>query len=188
MRIIGGRHRGRTLEAPPGALVRPTGDRVRESLFNILEHGGFAEAGSPFAGRPVLDAFAGTGALGLEALSRGAAHVWFIEREPAARRVLDANIRALGETAHATILAGDALAPPRSVTPCRLVFLDPPYGRDLGAPALAALAGRGWFEPAALAVLELGSTEDFAPPGGFTVEAERRYGVARLVFLRHHAV
>src|SRR5713226_204537 len=114
MRIVGGSHRGRRLAAPAGEAVRPTSDRAREALFNILSHGDFAAAGLPFADRPVLDAFAGTGALGLEALSRGASAVAFIEIEREALAALRRNVAALGESERAYIVAGDATRPPRA--------------------------------------------------------------------------
>src|SRR5438046_9945514 len=115
LRIVGGVHRGRRIAAPAGETVRPTSDRAREALFKILSHGSFAAGGLPFAGRPVLDAFAGTGALGLEALSRGASAAAFIEtgREPLTS--LRHNIAALGEEARAHIVTGDATPPPRAV-------------------------------------------------------------------------
>src|SRR5215471_5249106 len=114
MRIVGGTHRGRRLLAPPGDTVRPTSDRAREALFNILSHGRLAAAGAPFADAAVLDAFAGTGALGLEALSRGAAAAVFIERDPDAIAVLRRNVAALGESERAEILSGDATRPIRA--------------------------------------------------------------------------
>src|SRR5260370_5216833 len=118
LRIVGGSHRGRRLVAPPGELVRPTSDRAREALFNILSHGNFAASGLPFAGRPVLDAFAGTGALGLEALSRGASAAAFIESEREALSALRRNVMALGVEDRAHIIAGDATRPPRALLPC----------------------------------------------------------------------
>lgn len=184
LRIVGGTHRGRRLIAPAGEGVRPTSDRAREALFNILSHGEFAAAGLPFADRAVLDAFAGTGAFGLEALSRGAAAAAFIESEPAARLALRRNVAALGETGRARIIAGDATRPPRAAFACALVFLDPPYRSGLGAPALTALAAAGWLAPDAFAVIEVAAHEDFRPPAGFTLFDERVYGAARLVFLR----
>jgi 16S rRNA (guanine966-N2)-methyltransferase len=183
MRIVAGRHRGRRLLVPEGAAVRPTSDRAREALFNIVEHGGFAAGGSRLLERRVLDAFAGTGALGLEALSRGAAHVSFLELSPAVRKLLAANIAALGEQARAQILSGDATAPPRAPAPVALALLDPPYGQGLGGKALTALASAGWFEPAALIVLEIGAKEEATLPDGFTLRDDRRYGAARLLFL-----
>jgi 16S rRNA (guanine966-N2)-methyltransferase len=184
MRIVGGRHRGRRLAAPPGDAVRPTSDRAREALFNILSHGDFAAAGLPFADETVLDAFAGTGALGIEALSRGAARAVFIETDRAAVAALRRNLAALDEEDAADIIAGDATRPPRARGACALAFLDPPYRSGLAAPALTALAGVGWLAPAALAVVEIAAVEEFAPPPGFTMIDERRYGAARLIFLR----
>ena len=183
MRIVAGRHRGRKLLAPEGDAVRPTSDRAREALFNIIEHGAFAAGGSRLRDRRVLDAFAGTGALGLEALSRGAAHVTFLELSAAGRKVLTANIAALGEADRSRVLAGDATAPPKATMPVALALLDPPYGKGLGGKALTALANAGWFEPGALIVLEIGAKEEAAVPEGFTLRDDRRYGAARLVFL-----
>jgi 16S rRNA (guanine966-N2)-methyltransferase len=187
VRIVGGRHRGRRLAAPAGVAVRPTGDRAREALFDILSHGDFAAAGIPFAEEAVLDAFAGTGALGLEALSRGAAQAFFIESDRDALAALRRNIAALGEEERAQVIAGDATRPPRARTPCALALLDPPYKSSLAAPALLALAAAGWLGPDALAVVEIAAREPFAPPPGFALRDERRYGAARLVFLRRQA-
>ena len=186
MRIVGGKHRGRRLLAPPGETVRPTSDRAREALFNILSHGRLAAEGVPFADAVVLDAFAGTGALGLEALSRDAAEALFIEQDREALAILRQNIAALGEDAQARIIAGDATRPPRAPSACGLVFIDPPYRSGLAAPALAALDAAGWLMPGALAILELGAREELAPPTGFILLDERVYGAARLVFLRRN--
>jgi 16S rRNA (guanine966-N2)-methyltransferase len=183
MRIIGGSHRGRRLSAPPGAIVRPTGDRIREALFDILSHGRYACEGNPFAAAAVLDAFAGTGAFGLEALSRGAAEAVFIERDAAALAILRRNVESLGARARALIIPGDATRPPRGDRPCAVAFLDPPYGSGLAAPALAALAAAGWLAPGALAVIEIAARERLAPAPGFVLFDERVYGGARLVFL-----
>jgi len=186
MRIVGGKHRGRRLLAPPGETVRPTSDRAREALFNILSHGRLAAEGVPFADAVVLDAFAGTGALGLEALSRDAAEALFIEQDREALAILRQNIAALGEDAQARIIAGDATRPPRAPSACGLVFIDPPYRSGLAAPALAALDAAGWLMPGALAILELAAREELAPPTGFILLDERVYGAARLVFLRRN--
>src|SRR5438128_11106570 len=145
MRIVGGKHRGRRLLAPHGDTVRPTSDRAREALFNILSHGVFAGNGIPFAGAAVLDAFAGTGALGLEALSRGAAQAVFFERDPEALAVLRENVRRLGEDARAQIMQCDATRPPRAGVSCAVAFLDPPYRSGLSAAALEATAAAGWL-------------------------------------------
>jgi 16S rRNA (guanine966-N2)-methyltransferase len=185
VRIIAGRHRGRLLAAPPGETVRPTGERAREALFNILAHGSFAASGPAYAGTRVLDAFAGTGAFGLEALSRGAAGVVFIENNRAALAALRANIAALGEEQRADIISGDAAAPPRAPAPVALAFLDPPYGKGLAVSALVALADAGWLAAGALCVVEMAAKERIEPPPGFSSLDERRYGAARLVFLRY---
>ncbi|WP_135468305.1 16S rRNA (guanine(966)-N(2))-methyltransferase RsmD [Crenalkalicoccus roseus] len=182
MRIIAGRHRGRRLAAPPGEATRPTADRVRQALFDMLWH-------APWGGREaiegarVLDAFAGTGALGLEALSRGAAHATFLETHRAALAALRANIAVCGESARSTVLAADATRPPPAPAPCALVFLDPPYGKGLLARALPALAAAGWIAPGALVSAECGAGEAVALPG-FAPLAERAHGAARLVILR----
>ena len=184
LRIVGGGHRGRRLFAPPGGLVRPTSDRAREALFNILSHGNLAASGLPFADRPVLDAFAGTGAFGLEALSRGASASVFIESEREALAALRRNVGALGEGDRAHIVAGDATRPPRAGLACAVAFLDPPYHSGLAVPALGALAAAGWLTPDALVVIEVAAREELPAPAGFTVLDERVYGAARLVFLR----
>jgi 16S rRNA (guanine966-N2)-methyltransferase len=181
VRIVGGRHRGRALEAPPGDAVRPTSDRAREALFDILGHGALA---APFRDAAVLDAFAGTGALGLEALSRGAAAAFFLETDRAALAALRRNIAALGETARARVLAADATRPRSAPAAVAVAFLDPPYRSGLAAPALAALAAAGWLAPGAIASVELAAKEEFAPPAGFERLDERRYGAARIVLLR----
>lgn len=186
MRIVGGKHRGRRLDAPPGQAVRPTADRTRESLFNLLEQGRVAvDAGFTLSGARVLDAFCGTGALGLEARSRGAGAITFLDKD---RQVLDgarANAQALGESDETTYVRGDATRPPRAPRPHDLVLLDPPYGDRSAAPALVALAEAGWIGDAALIVVECASGDDaFAMPDGFEELDRRRYGAATLIFLR----
>ena len=186
MRIVAGKHRGRRIAAPEGHDVRPTSDRAREALFNILEHGHFtADGTSPLIDARVLDVFAGSGALGLEALSRGAVHVTCIETSATARSALRGNAKALGESARVTVLQGDAAKPPTATEPCRLVLMDPPYRSGLAAPALAALAERGWLADGAICVAEISAAEGLEPPAGFTPLDERRYGKAKLVFLRY---
>ena len=187
MRIVGGRHRGRRLYAPPGDAVRPTSDRAREALFDILSHGDFAARGIPFAEETVLDAFAGTGALGLEALSRGAARAVFFEQNREALAALRRNVASLGEGDRAQILPYDATRPPRAALQCAVVFIDPPYRSGLAGPALEAIDATGWLSPDALAVIEIRAREEFYLPTSFTRLDERVYGAARLVFLRHGA-
>ena len=190
MRIVAGRHRGRRIEAPEGLAVRPTGDRTREAVFNILTQGklhwrGQAEDDTnPLAGARVLDAFAGTGALGLEALSRGAAQVTFMEEQAAALTACKRNVQTLDEAARCRVLSCDVLRPPRAEAACELVLMDPPYNQGLAPPALSALGDAGWLAPGALAVVELMAGEPLEPPAGFEILEERKYGKARVVFLR----
>ncbi len=179
MRIIAGRSKGRQLTAPPGVETRPTADRARQALFDMLMHAPWAEGA--VTGAAVLDVFAGTGALGLEALSRGAASAAFIETGRPALAALRANIAACGADDLCRVVAGDALKPPRG-TPCGLVFLDPPYGQGLVPLALVALAKAGWIAPAALIVAEVGAGEP-APAEG-PLLAERRHGAARICIWR----
>ena len=181
MRIVAGRHRGRTLLAPEGLAVRPTADRTREALFNILAQGRLG--GPALEGARVLDAFAGTGALGLEARSRGAAFVTFMESQATALAALEKNVRALGERENSECLRADVLHPPAAKEAADLVLMDPPYGQGLAEPALSALRAAGWIGPETVAVVELMAKEPFAAPEGFTPLDERKYGQARLVFL-----
>ena len=185
MRVIGGKWRGRRLEAPAGRDVRPTGDRVREALFNILEHGRCANGGgSPLPDAAVLDAFAGTGALGIEALSRGAATATFIEKERTSTRIIARNIAACGAAQDTTVRRGDALTPPPAPHPCDIVFLDPPYGGGLAEPALAALVSAGWIADGALCIVELHKKDAFTAPEGFAPLDDRRYGATRAILLK----
>lgn len=184
MRIIAGSHKGRALVAPPGDDTRPTLGRARQSLFDILEHGAFSTGGeSLLPGAQVLEAFAGSGAFGFEALSRGAARATLIDNARAAQAAQRRNAETLGESAKTRIIAGDATRPPRGA-PQDLVFLDPPYRGGLAAPAIAALTAAGWIDPRTLVIVEVAAKEDFAAPANFTVLDERRYGPAKFIFLR----
>ncbi|WP_282607504.1 16S rRNA (guanine(966)-N(2))-methyltransferase RsmD [Pelagibius sp. Alg239-R121] len=183
MRIVGGRHRGRPLDAPDGLTVRPTADRTRESMFNILCQGKLAD-GNPLVDARVLDAFAGTGALGLEALSRGAAKVTFLENQAASLKACRANIKALNEEDSSEILQGDVLRPPPAREACSIVLMDPPYNQDLPHPAIVALNEAGWIAPSAIVAVELMAQESFTPPDGFEELDNRKYGKARVIFLR----
>ena len=178
MRIVGGAWRGRSLLAPKGDATRPTADRVRQALFDMLLHAPWGGYGC-VVGATVLDAFAGTGALGLEALSRGAKSAYFIERDRAALAALRANIAALGATA--TVHVGDTRHPPAG-TACGLVFLDPPYHQGLIELSLAALGTAGWLAPDALIVAESGRDETLAAWG--EILAERTHGAARITVMR----
>jgi 16S rRNA (guanine966-N2)-methyltransferase len=179
MRIIAGRWRGRKLATPKDRAIRPTADRAREALFNILEHGEPRLLGARF-----LDLFAGTGAIGLEALSRGAAEVVLVESDRAAARLIEANLRALGEPADARLVRADAARLGPAPHPFDLVVLDPPWRSGLARPALESLLAGGWLAPQARIVAELAAGETVEPPRGLVVEQERRYGAAAFVFLR----
>jgi 16S rRNA (guanine966-N2)-methyltransferase len=186
MRIVGGSHRGRKIEAPAGRDVRPTSDRARESLFNILMHSTKLGDDAPsLDGAIVLDAFAGSGALGFEALSRGAAHATFLDSDFAALRVIKTNAETLGVAPDTTILKADATKPTRATRAADFVFLDPPYGQDLAASSLAALASAGWIAPGAVVSVELGPDDAFETPESFVIVDERKYGKARIVLLRY---
>ena len=186
MRVTAGKHRGRKLAVPAGREVRPTSDRARQALFNILEHGGLGDGGgSPVRDAHILDAFAGSGALGLEALSRGAASATFMETAAPALDAIRRNVEACREEEKTEILRADATRPPRARTACNVIFLDPPYRQDLAAPALEALAKAGWLSQGAICCIEVAADEDFTPPEGFEELDERRYGAARIVLVRY---
>lgn len=180
MRIVGGKWRGTALAAvgrgDAAAHLRPTADRVRESLFNILTQG---RHGNRVAGARVLDLFAGTGALGLEALSRGAASATFVENGRTALALLERNIALCRATEAARVLRRDATRPGEGAAH-DLVFLDPPYGKGLGETALEAARAGGWLSPGALVVWEEGAAP--ALPGWLTLIDTRRYGAANLTF------
>ena len=177
MRIIAGKWRGRRLIAPAGDATRPTADRVREALFSMLT----SRIGS-FEDLRVADIFAGTGALGLEALSRGAGHVTFVETDAGALKALRTNIAKLGAESATTIVAQPAQAIARAA-PHDLLLLDPPYGEGLAPRALARLAEQGWIAPHALISVETAAKEPLDVPG-FSVEVTRTHGKAALHLLR----
>jgi 16S rRNA (guanine966-N2)-methyltransferase len=166
--------------APKGHSTRPTADRTRQALFNVLEH---APWGGPFAGLKVLDLFAGSGAFGLEALSRGAAVAVFVDLDPAAEAAIAANIASLGVGDRARLLGDDASRLGGAYTRFDLAFLDPPYGANLAAPALERLAARGWLTRGAIVIVERGRGEGPLAAPGFTVLDERRWGKANVLFL-----
>ncbi|BAQ71026.1 N-6 Adenine-specific DNA methylase [Rhodovulum sulfidophilum] len=183
MRIVAGRFRGRALasvgKGDPAAHLRPTTDRVRESLFNLLLNSGY---GDPVGDARVLDLFAGTGALGLEALSRGAAHVTFLEDGTKALALIRENVALCRAEAETAILRRNAARPgPAPGAPATLVFLDPPYGKGLGEKALAASLAHGWIAPGALIVWEEGAA--VTPPEGLALLDSRRYGETAISIL-----
>ena len=184
MRIVAGNWKGRALSTPPGQTTRPTSDRARESLFNVLAHAPWATG---LKDKRVLDLFAGSGALGFEALSRGAAFALFVETDEAARGAIRRNIetfQAFGITRLHRRSATDLGPRPAGLgRPFDLVFLDPPYNKGLAAEAMAALLPQGWATPEALIVAECGADEPLEPQG-FTLLDARRYGAARINFFQ----
>ena len=182
MRVVGGRLRSRPLKGPKGDELRPTADRLREALFNILTHA----YGDPVTGARVLDLFAGTGALGIEAISRGAAFALFVDDGVDARALLRDNVEALGLGGVTRIFRRDAtrLGPAHPLEPFSLAFLDPPYGKGLAEKALAAAREGGWLTPGALVVVEEATGAGFKAPDGFGELERRTYDDSELVFLR----
>jgi 16S rRNA (guanine966-N2)-methyltransferase len=182
MRIVGGALRGRPLATPKSQAIRPTADRLRESLFNILGHA----YGDPASGARVLDLFAGTGALGIEAVSRGGAFALFVDEAAEARALLRENLTTLGLGGVTRIFRRDAtkLGVADPVEPFALAFLDPPYGKDLAAKALASARGGGWLAPDALIVVEEAVKSAFVAPEGFAELERRAYDDTEFVFLR----
>ena len=182
MRIVGGELSGRPLAAPRSNAIRPTADRLRQTLFDILAHG----YGDAVAGARVLDLFAGTGALGLEALSRGAAYALFVEEDVEARGLIRRNIESFGLTGRTRIFRRDAtrLGPAGTVQPFGLVFADPPYGKGLGEAALAAAQAGDWLTGSALLVLEEDARVELAPIAGLHAVESRVIGDSKITFLR----
>ncbi|ULO22584.1 16S rRNA (guanine(966)-N(2))-methyltransferase RsmD [Methylocystis sp. SB2] len=183
MRIVGGALRGRALSGPRSQAIRPTSERLRESVFDILAH----RFGDPVSGANVVDLFAGAGALGLEAVSRGAARALFVDDGAEARALLRANIEALGLGGVTRIFRRDATklgAAPAGET-FSLAFLDPPYGKDLATQALIALVDGGWLAPDAIVVVEESAKAQINLPPNLLREDERRYGDTQFVFARY---
>ena len=183
MRIVGGAFKGRTLKAPKSDAVRPTTDRMRESLFNMLAH----DPDVTLEGARVIDLFAGTGALGFEALSRGADFVLFVDNSLEGRALIRQNIETLGTAVRSRLFKRDAtkIGQRGSMPPFDLVFLDPPYGKGLGDKALQALHAGEWLTPNALLILEEAVSAPFMSPAGFTLEREKTGGDTLLRFLRY---
>jgi 16S rRNA (guanine966-N2)-methyltransferase len=185
MRIVGGEFKGRRLTAPEGRDVRPTSDRVRESVFNVLEHSRFSPG---IRDASVIDIFAGTGALGLEALSRGARAVTFVEHDDRSRAAILKNAGTLGKARAIHVFRLDATKlppPPRAAhCPATLAFLDAPYDQDISEPTLLSLQGRGWINEDTLCIVETPSKSEFAAPRGFEILDQRKYGAAMISFLK----
>ncbi|PHS24599.1 MAG: 16S rRNA (guanine(966)-N(2))-methyltransferase RsmD [Robiginitomaculum sp.] len=185
MRISGGQYRGRVLATPPGKNTRPTAGRTRESIFNILDHNDWCT----LSAARVIDLFAGSGALGFDALSRGAEFCLFVETDANARGIIRDNIESLGLFGATRIHRRDATdlgkKPAPLGEPFDLVFLDPPYHKDLGEKALAELINGGWLAENTLAIFECAADEDPQTPGWETLD-QRTYGAAKVLFLRQH--
>ncbi|MGY8683298.1 16S rRNA (guanine(966)-N(2))-methyltransferase RsmD [Bradyrhizobium sp. UFLA05-153] len=182
MRVVGGRLKGRNLAAPSSRDIRPTADRLRESVFNILVHA----YDDPIEDARVLDLFAGTGALGIEAASRGAKFTLFVDNGAEARALLRSNVEALGLGGVTKVYRRDAtdLGPAHPVEPFSLVFLDPPYGKGLAERALASLRDGGWLMPGALLVVEEAKAAQFTAPEGLEELERRAYDDTEFVFLK----
>jgi len=185
VRIVGGKYRGKALAGPKSKAIRPTGDRLRETIFNILAHG-YDDACD---GAQVLDLFAGTGALGLEAMSRGAASALFIEQAPESRALIRRNIEALGLTGVTKLFRRDAtrLGTAGNLGGFDIVFADPPYGQGLAEVALASALQGGWISDQAICVIEEKVGVAFEPPAGLVALETRIVGESQVVFLRREA-
>jgi 16S rRNA (guanine966-N2)-methyltransferase len=182
MRVVGGELKGRNIVAPVSRDIRPTADRLRESVFNILVHA----YDDPFQDARVLDLFAGTGALGIEAISRGAVFTLFVDNGAEARALLRNNVEALALGGVTKVYRRDAtdLGPAHPMEPFSLVFLDPPYGQGLAEKALASLCNGGWLKPNALLVVEEAKAAAFAAPDGYEELERRAYDDTEFVFLQ----
>lgn len=182
MRIVGGQFRGRALKSPSSQAIRPTSDKLRESIFNILVHA----YGDPISGARVLDLFAGTGALGCEAMSRGAKFALFVDEGAEARGLIRENVEKLSLTGTTKIFRRDAskLGEIGAMEPFDLVFCDPPYGKGLASIALAGAQAGKWLAPSALLVVEEAVKSEFKPPDGFEELERRKYGDSEIIILR----
>ena len=179
MRIIAGKHRGRKLEALSDTDIRPTTDKMRERVFSMLQHSRYPD----LYGSRVLDVFAGTGALGLEALSRGASHVTFVEKSPKSIAVLNKNIATLKAEDEVSVIKKRASSVSPASAPCDFIFMDPPYDKGLLIPAITCLLEGGWLADSGVIIAELKVGEDFDVPEGLTLIDERTQGIQRVVFL-----
>lgn len=180
MRVVGGDLRGRPLVAPRSDAIRPTTDRTREAVFNIIAH----SYPGRLEGARVLDLFAGTGALGIEALSRGAAHCLFVEESAEGRGLIRTNVETMGLQGRTKIFRRDAttLGEVGTIQPFDIVFADPPYGKGLGERALAAALAGGWLRDKAFVVVEEAASSPFQPPAGLVLAQRRDYGDTTVAF------
>ena len=178
LRIIAGQLKGRSIDAPAGPQIRPTSDRLRERIFSIVQ----SRRGS-FEGLKVADVFAGTGAMGIEAVSRGAAKAWFVEKHKGSLELLKGNVEKVGIAGQARVITADARRLPKADEPFNILFLDPPYGCGLAEPTLKSLVESGWIGEESLTVLEVATDDSIDLPEGFLVVDERQQGKSRVIFL-----
>ena len=183
MRIISGKFRAKNLIAPEGKTTRPTSDRAREAVFNVLESC-WRRKNVSWADITVADVFAGTGALGLEAMSRGAVSLTAFEKDTAAKRCFQKNAQAFIDAGLSVRLFDDALLPPCAQSPVRLLFMDPPYAKGLVAPSLEALVKQGWIDAETLCVIETEKGEKDVLPDCFEAQDKRFYGKAAVLFAK----
>lgn len=182
MRVIAGLYKGRTLLTPKDDAIRPTSDRTREALFNILLH---SEPGrAALVGGRVADICCGTGALGIEALSRGAAHVTFVDQSKKALELVQQNLNKIGAASQANLLHADATRVPAAREPYSLILIDPPYGSGLLVPLLKTLSAQGWLAPHTLISFEEAKTFTLPELAGFEVMLNRAYGKNQLFLLQ----
>ncbi|MBP6985602.1 MAG: 16S rRNA (guanine(966)-N(2))-methyltransferase RsmD [Alphaproteobacteria bacterium] len=184
MRVIAGKHRGRPLARPPAMITRPTMDRVRESIFNMLTHADIEGKMDYVQGANVLDAYAGSGALGIECISRGAKFIYFFDKNTRALATVRENVWSLGEADSTKIMKADATQPPQAPFAMDLVLLDPPFGKNLTALCLPHLLKAGWIDEKTLIVAEIAAKEELNLPGNFTLLRERVYGTAQVFFIQ----
>ena len=173
LRIIGGKYKGRQMEVPRGVGTRPTSDRLRETIFNVLDSRGLIQ------GAHVLDSFCGSGALGIEALSRGAAEATFIDSSPRVAKLVERNLASVG--AEGRVMTCDLRYPPPAAATCNLVFMDPPYDSALAVPAIKALEIAGWYEDEAFILAE--TRTPFDPPEGYGMLDRRSQGKSMITLL-----
>lgn len=180
-RIVSGQFRGRRLIVPKGRDIRPTTDRMRERLFSMLTHSRYPDLNGAY----VADMFAGTGALGLEALSRGAKHITFVEKAPASVTVLKSNIETLNVANEVKLLQASATSLPAPHQPCDFIFMDPPYRKGLVEPTLGSILTQSWLAKGGVIICELASDDPLSLPTGFEIIDERTQGQQRILFLAH---
>ncbi|NDF12242.1 MAG: methyltransferase domain-containing protein [Proteobacteria bacterium] len=193
MKVIAGKHKGRNIAPPANKDVRPTTGMAREAIFNLLQHGKFMKAPdfvqdenpSVLEGRRVVDIFCGTGAMGIEALSRGAGHVVFIDQNPRVMDLLEATIKHIGEGPNTAFIRSDSTRLPKARNTCMLAFVDPPYNKGLALPALKSLANQGWLGHGAVVVVETSRKEDINLPEKYFLVDERDYNNTRIRVLQY---